>query len=264
MKEKRKKTQLRDGIQLTLEKHRRFDYDYIPFGNNWEMPDADYRYRVGFFKKITCAIVRTITFVFGPILIKVAYGARVKGRKNLKPLRGKGAICVTNHFAYLDTLFVRQAVGHYRSYHTMAPWNNKKGAGGWFMHRAGMLPFSSNLTATRNLWKELERLFQSGKIVNFYAEQAMWVNYQKPRPMKDGAFYYAVKFGVPVLPIFCTFRKNKRGHMKKLRIHILPAVYADETLPKGKRGEKMRQEAQEAWKKCYEEAYGIPLEYAEK
>jgi 1-acyl-sn-glycerol-3-phosphate acyltransferase len=263
MKNARKKTEMQGQIQLALEKHRRFDYDYIPFGNRWKMPGADYRYRRGFFRKITCAAVRTITFLFGPILIGTVYGARVKGRKNLKPLRKKGAISVCNHFSYLDTLFVRQAVGHYRSFHTMAPWNNKKGIGGWFMHRGGMLPFSSNLTATRNLWKELEKLFKAGKIVNFYAEQAMWLNYQKPRPMKEGAFYYAIKFGVPVIPVFCTFGKNKRGHIKKLRIHILPAVYADETLPKGERAEKMRTQAQEAWKGCYEKAYGIPLEYAD-
>ena len=107
----------------------------------------------------------------------------------------------------------------------------------------------------------MERQLKKGKIVNFYAEQVMWTNYQKPRPMKDGAFHYAAKFSVPVLPIFCTFKRNKRGHLKRVRIHILPAVYGDETLPKTERMQEMKRRAEEEWKECYESAYGIPLRY---
>ena len=199
--------------------------------------------------------------VLAPVLLKVAYGYRVVGKENRRALKKQGAIVVCNHISYLDTLFVRAAAGHYRSFHTMAPWNNKTGVGGWFMRHAGMWAFSANLAATKNLMREMERRLKQGKFVNFYAEQAMWVNYPKPRPMKDGAFYYAVKMDVPVLPVFCTFRKNRRGHMKKLRIHILPAVYADKSLPRAARIAKMKAEAEAAWKACYEEAYGKPLEY---
>lgn len=129
------------------------------------------------------------------------------------------------------------------------------------MHHAAMWAFSTDLKATRKLVAEMERRLKEGAIVNFYAEQAMWVNYQKPRPMKDGAFHYAVRFGVPVLPVFFTFRKNKRGHMRALRIHVLPAVYADESLPRKERVEKMRRQAEQAWQDCYEKAYGKPLSY---
>ena len=82
--------------------------------------------------------------------------------------------------------------------------------------------------------------------------------------MKDGAFHYAVKFSVPILPIFCTFKRNKKGHLRRIRVHILPAVYADGTLPKGERMQDMKRRAEEAWKECYERAYGIPLEYDDR
>ena len=248
-------------IQNTLEGYRRFDYDYIPFGDNWEMPAADYKYRKRGFGKIAAGFWRTLMATIGSVAIKIMYGAKVVGKKNLKALGKRGAICVCNHFSFLDTLFVRQAVGHFRSYHTMGPFNNKKGVGGHIIRNGGMLPFSTNMGAMKNFMREIERLLKEGKIVNFYAEQAMWLNYQKPRPMKDGAFYYAVKYGVPVLPLFCTFRKSKRGHIRKLRIHILPAVYADESLPRPKRIAEMKERAERAWRECYEEAYGVPLEY---
>lgn len=257
---KRSKLELRDGIQATLEGYRRFDYDYIPFGDKWFMPDAGFRYRQGFFGRMISACFRTVLFVASPF-IRLVYGYRVVGKANRRALKGKGAIAVCNHFSYLDTLFVRAALGHYRSFHTMAPWNNKTGLGGWFMRHAGMWAFSANLTATRNLMREMERRLAQGKLINFYAEQAMWVNYPKPRPMKDGAFYYAVKMNVPVLPVFCTFRKDKKGRIRRMRIHILPAVYADETLPRGMRAARMKEAAEAAWKACYEDYYKTPLEY---
>ena len=204
---------------------------------------------------------RTVTFLFGPIFLKVWFGAKVTGRKYLKELKGKGALCVCNHISYLDTLFVRQAVGYFRSYHTMTQQNNRKGFGGHVIRHGGMLPFSENFAAMKNLTAEMERLLKKGKIINFYPEKAMWTGYQKPRPMADGVFYYAVKYGVPVLPIFCTFKKNKKGFIKKLRINILPPVCADDSLPKRERIQKMKLEAEVRWKECYEQAYGIPLEY---
>lgn len=257
---KRTKLEKRDGIQATLEGYRRFDYDYIPFGT-YTVPDGNFRYRQRGFDAFCTGLIRGFLWLVAPVFLKIVYGCRVVGRENLKALNGKGAMCVTNHISYLDTLFARAAIGQFRGFYTMAPWNNKRGPGGWIMRHGGMWPFSPNLAAMKNLMHEMERRLGEGKIVHFYAEQAMWVNYPKPRPMKDGAFYYAVKYKVPVLPVFFTFRKNKRGHMRRLVIHILPAVYADETLPRGKRLADMRQRAEEAWRNCYESAYGVPLEY---
>lgn len=260
-KQKRTKKEKRDGIQNVLESYRRFDYDYIPFGHNWISPTADYDYRQRFFARCFTYFLLFLMRVFAPVLLWVAYGARVTGKKNLKRLKKQGTICVCNHISYLDTLFVRHAVGYFRSYHTMAPYNNKTGLAGWFIRRAAMLPFSESFDAMKNLNKEMQRLLGKGKIINFYAERAMWTNYQKPRPMKEGAFGYAVKFNVPALPVFCTFKKDEKGRMRKLRINILPPVYPDESLARRERAADMQRRAQKEWQECYENAYGVPLEY---
>jgi len=250
-----------EKIQAVLESYRQFDYEYIPSGDNWVMPDEHFAYRKKFPESLLNGFWKVFLQLFSPILLKVAYGAKVVGKENLKAVKGKGATCVCNHISFLDTLFVRHAVGYFRSFHTMTERNNKGGFGGHVIRHGGMLPFSANFTATKNLIKEMQRLLDKGKIINFYAERAMWVNYPKPRPMKEGAFTYAVKFNVPVVPLFCTFKKNKRGHMKKLRINVLPAIFPDESLPKRERAEKMCAAAEQAWKDCYESAYGKPLEY---
>ncbi len=265
MRKKRTRFEVKKGIQAALEAHRRFDYDYMPMGHTWRMPDANYKYRQPWYERIHTGFWRTLMGIFGPPAIRLLYGARVTGRKNLRVLKKQGVITVCNHFNYLDTLFVRDAIGHFRSFHTMGPWNNKGGVGGCIMRHAGMWPFSADLTATKNLMREMERRLKEGKRINFYAEHSMWGNYQKPRPMKIGAFHFAVRFSVPVVPVFCTFDRSKRkGYIRKLRIHILPAIFPDETLPKGQRAEKMKEEAETAWRLCYEEAYKIPLVYLEK
>ena len=262
MSKPRTKLEKRVGIQNTLEGYRRFDYDYIPFGT-YSMPDRKYPYRQKGFGKAAQAVIRGVLRVCGPVLLKVAYGCRVEGKEHLRALREKkqGAICVSNHVALLDTLFVRQAIGHFHTYFTMAPWNNKRGLGGWFIRRGGMWAFSADLAAMRNLTNEMKARLGEGGIVHFYAEQAMWTNYQKPRPMKDGAFYYAVRYNVPVLPVFFTFKVNKKGCMRRLVIHVLPPIAPDNSLPRNERAGRLKAQAQAAWTSCYERAYGVTMEY---
>ena len=181
------------------------------------MPDGSYNYRGTVGQRMGRVFLRTLVKLFAPLITFCVCGARVVGRKNLKGLKG-GAVSICNHIHYLDTFFIRRAVGAFRSYHTMGPWNNRKDFVGFIMRRGAMLPLTANLAGMRNLNVELERLVTKKKqIINFYPEQAFWKNYQKPRPMMDGAFHYAVKFNVPVVPIFCTFKK-KKGKPKKLRI----------------------------------------------
>ena len=258
---KRQKHEVIEGVQSALERRRKFDCKTIGYGGGWRMPDGSYRYRQPWYDRAITGFWRGTLFLLAPILLKVAFGARVEGREHLRPLKRQGAVVICNHVHYLDTLFVRQAVGHFGSFHTMAPFNNKGGIGGHIIRHGGMWPFSQDRTAMRNLNDEMERQLKRGKRVVFCPEQALWWNYQKPRPMKDGAFHYAVKFDVPVLPVFCTFQKTKRGRMKRLRIHILPAVHADGGLPKHERVRAMKVAAEREWRTCYERAYGVPLRY---
>lgn len=258
---KRTKHEKRARIHDILEGYRRFDFDYVPSGDNWFEPDETFKYRQNFIDRAITLFWRTFLFLFGGLLIKLVYGARVTGRKNLKKIKRTGAVSICNHISYLDTLFVRQATGNFRSYHTMAKTNNKTGLGGHIIRHGGMLPFSSNFTANKNLINEVGRLLSKKKIVNIYAEKAMWLGYQKPRPLLSGAFFYAVKYNVPVLPVFCTFTPNKKGRIKKLRINILEPVFPDEALKKSERTAKLLKNTEAEWKSCYESAYEKPLEY---
>ena len=46
-------------------------------------------------------------------------------------------------------------------------------------------------------------------------------------------------------------------------LHILPAIYPDETLSRSEAKKAMQKKNYEAWVKTYEDFYGIPLVYGE-
>ena len=82
--------------------------------------------------------------------------------------------------------------------------------------------------------KELNKAIQKGKIIHFYPEKALWPYYEKIRKFKNGAFNFAIRNDVPVIPIVITFRNPKgiRKLFKKKKdvtVKILePIKYIDE------------------------------------
>ncbi len=257
MKRKRKDCEKIIAIQKLLEKHEKFNCDYGRIVGQWSMPDESYKYRQNWFHKTISILLNSFLAIVAPVYVKLKYGAKVVGKEHLKELNGKGAICICNHIDWLDTLFVRQAIGYLRSYHTVAPYNNKKGLGGAVMRHGNVLPFSANLKAMKNLSDEMQRLLDKGKIINFFPEQALWNAYREPRPMKNGAFHYAVKYRVPILPVFCTFERTEKCKIKKLKIHILKPIYADDTLCGRAKVSDFKTKAEIAWKNCYLREYEI-------
>ena len=49
--------------------------------------------------------------------------------------------------------------------------------------------------------------------------------------------------------------------MRRLVSQILPAVYAGEAHPRKEKMKALKAGAEAAWKRCYEEAYGVELKY---
>lgn len=216
------------------EKHRTFDaldidrgYDYLP-----EKP----------LERVRRAVILSIVAALGPVVTWFAQGARVEGKENLRAVRG-GAISVCNHVHTLDTLMVKNALGPFRTFHTGSYYLLKRGALGRIFKAGGFLPVGTRFRDIKNLQDAVGALVARGKIVNFYPEHALWPQYEKLRPFQSGAFRYAAKFGVPVLPLFIEFRETKLRRLlhgkKKVILHILPAVY-----PSSAEGETLHERTQ--------------------
>ena len=186
------------------------------------------------------------------------------GRENLESLGG--AIITCNHVNKFDCLAVQQAAKGHRVYIIGAPFNNMKGFMGEMMRAGGLLPLSDNMVAMKNLNKAISKLLAKGNMVVCYPEQAMWWNYEKPRPFKDGAFSLAVMNKVPVVPMFITFRHSgeldENGiEIKYMTVHIMKPIYPDASLPRRQSVNRMREENYRMCCEKYEEIYQKKLEF---
>lgn len=63
--------------------------------------------------------------------------------------------------------------------------------------------------------KALDDTLKEGNVVHFYPEAALWPYYNKIRNFKTGAFHFAVRNNVPIVPMVFTFRRPVR-HEKNI------------------------------------------------
>ena len=112
----------------------------------------------------------------------------------------------------------------------------------------------------------MERILTKGGLVLVYPEQSMWWNYRKPKPLKKGAFVFAAKNNVPVLPCFITMKDtdvlgDDGFFVQEYTIHVSEPIYPDAEKSVRANTQAMLDANYNEWKRIYEETYGIPLEY---
>lgn len=188
----------------------------------------------------------------------------VYGLENTKGI--DSSIVVSNHVYMFDCLAQAYAFKGHKLYTTAAEFNNQKGPFGELMRIGGMLPLAGNVKGMRNFIRAVDTHLRNKHYVMFYPETAMWWLYEKPRPFAIGAFHFAVRNNVPVIPSFITFNKlgtfDKEGiEEKQFVINILKPIYPRNDLPTKENEEYLKNEAFKAFKEKYEEFYHKPLEY---
>ena len=144
------------------EQHRTFDAQAIDGG-------YEYLSRTPV-ERVRRAVVLSVVRVVGPLLTWFGQGAYTVGRKNLRALRGQGAISVCNHAHMLDTLLVKNALGPFRVYHTGSYYLLKRGELGRIFKSGGFLPVGTTVSDIKNLQLAVGVLMEKHKIVNFYPE----------------------------------------------------------------------------------------------
>lgn len=235
---------------------------YFPVDENFE-----------FFKKGFKNFVKHIVYIsvlkkYTKLINKNLTNLKVVGKENLKGV--KNAIITCNHISKVDSFAVRAAVG-YDIMYVANDTNNWKGPIGDIGRQTGYLPLSKNLD--RNLMRKFNQameyyLEKKKRKVLIYPEQAMWREEPRPRPLKDGAFHYAVKHKVPVLPLFITFEQKEkmideqnRQEFSDYTIHILPPIYPKAELNNKENVEYMKNENYRLWTETYETTYNKKLEF---
>ena len=194
----------------------------------------------------------------------------ITGFENISQIKG-GAIITSNHFSPLDNTAVRTLAWRMgkKKLCIVSQETNLAMSGiiGFLMNYADILPISNNSAyMSRRFEPLLNKELDKESVVLIYPEQEMWFNYRKPRPLKRGAYYYAAKFGVPVISCFVEMKvlkemDTREFHKVNYVVHVLPAIYPDGKKSVRENSLDMCLQDYEQKKKAYETAYGKALDY---
>lgn len=196
----------------------------------------------------------------------------IRGTENLTGLE-TGAVLTCNHFNAFDSFAMQIAVDsaklkNRKLYRVIREGNYTSFPGfyGFLMRNCNTLPLSSNHKTLKKFMEATDTLLGRGHLVLVYPEQSMWWNYRKPKPLKNGAFTFAVKNGVPVIPCFITMRDtdlvgDDGFFVQEYTIHIGKPLEPDRDLPYSKKVQALADENYRIWKEIYEREYGMPLRY---
>ena len=184
-----------------------------------------------------------------------------------------GAIVTCNHFHLSDNYVVYKTIKpilrkHHYLYKVIKESNytNFKGPVRIMMRHANTLPLCSNVSAMKDFFAGMETLLARGEKILIYPEQAMWFNYRKPRPLKPGAFRFAAKYSVPVIPVFIGMKDSDvlddEGYsVQELYVHYLPVIYPEDGLSAKENADAMMKKNYALWVEAYESFYGEKLTY---
>lgn len=261
-----------------LEREGRFDEDVEEDPPTKELlpEDIDYlREKVSSKIKSRFAYAIARKYVYNLIDERKLIIKEIKGIENYANLNS-GAIVTCNHFNAFDSFamqLVYEASGQKdRNFYRIireGNYTNFPGFYGILMRNCNTFPLSSNKDTMKKFLKSLDQVLREGHFMLIYPEQSMWWNYKKPKPLKKGAYTFAVRNNVPVLPCFITMEDSDvvdddGFFVQEYTIHVAEPIYPDGSKTKEANIRDMMQQNFDVWKKIYEETYGIPLQYTDR
>lgn len=213
---------------------------------------------------------------FGVALAKIAtkiinMNTEIEGLEKIPQNLG-GVLITSNHFSPFENTVIRHLTNTLgrKTLGIISQTSNFAMTGiiGFLMNYADTIPISSD---PRYLARDFlsilkERLVDKKQAILLYPEQEMWFNYRKPRPPKNGAFFYAAKLNIPIISCFVEIidtDKDDTPEFKKVRyiLHILDVLYPDQSKTVKENTEILGMMDYSLKKSCYEKVYGKKLTY---
>ena len=188
------------------------------------------------------------------------------------PKNLEGVIITSNHFGPLENTVIRHLTNKLgrKKLGIISQTTNfaMKGIIGFLMNYSNTIPiWADPRYLARDFLSVLkENLIDKKEAVLLYPEQEMWFNYRKPRPPKNGAYFYSAKLNVPIISCFVEIvdlEEDDTEEFKKVKyvLHILDVLYPDETKTSRENTDYLAETDYDLKKKCYEKVYGKELTY---
>ena len=199
--------------------------------------DKDYKYKItNPITKIFSFILYMVSLLVFPIILSLKYGLIIKGRRNLRNIKS-GAVSISNHIHIFDGAIVSQALFPKKLIFHSLETNFRIPVTRHLIRLLGCVPIPESISAKQTYIKATNQSLKEGRFVQIYPEASMWPNYTKIRPFKNGAFHFAVRNNVPIIPLCINFRQP-RGIFKYFKdsdslitVHIGKPLYPNMDLP---------------------------------
>lgn len=195
---------------------------------------------------------------------------QIVGEENIKDIKG-GAIITSNHFNPLDNLIIQKLAKEVckKRLYIIGQETNLAMTGmiGFFMNYSDIIPISNQISYMKKEFPEvIKEKLQKGNLILIYPEQEMWFNYKKPRPLKEGAYYFAAKNNVPIISCFVEMVETDKKDTEEFNkvnyiLHILKPIYPNANKTVKENSEIMMETDYNQKKEAYEKAYNRELNY---
>lgn len=173
---------------------------------------------------------------------KFRYGFKMRGKenitRNMDKLRG-GAMTVCNHVFRWDMCGIFSAIG-WRQLRFPIFRGQMAGKDRTRMVAMGGVPIPEKLSDLKLFYKAFDYYREHGFWMHFFAEESRWQFYTPIRPFKKGAFIFAERYNLPIIPMAYSYRERKGllklfGKEACVTLNIGEPIFPDPAL-KGKRG----------------------------
>ena len=157
------------------------------------------------------------------VYVTVVHGLRVTGRENLAAVDGP-VITVSNHVHYLDCAMVAAQWRRRRTTFTAKRANFSLPVAGFLVRHLGAVPIPESPGELVAFEARLGDRLAVAEGVHFYPEGELILYDATLRPFRSGAFTYACRRGLPVVPMVLTYGRRPWWRWRPpLRLTVLEA-----------------------------------------
>lgn len=217
--------------------------------------------------KMEYIVARNIT---DKITCEINKQTEIIGLENIKNIT-TGAIITSNHFSKVDNTIIRymmQKINKTKDFGIIVQETNffMPGELGWLVRNNKTIPLSMDYKyMSKNFNPTIKELLEKKNFILIYPEEEMWFNYKKPRPLKPGAYHYATKYNVPIIPCFVKIddldEVDEDGFKKsKYTLYVMPPIYPDKNKNLRANKEEMMKRDYDLKVRAYEMAYNKKMD----
>lgn len=177
---------------------------------NFQLPENYKWVRTDIISKFLSGLIYGLAVIFGGAYCRFFLHMKVKGRKNIKGMKGDFYI-FGNHTQPVGDVFIPAlCVLPKRIYTVVSTANYGIPVIGKLLPYLGALPIVNTLHGVKELNKAMEQRLNKKHPIVIYPEAHVWEYYTGIRPFPDTSFKFPVKFDKPSFAMTVTYRRAKR------------------------------------------------------